>query len=172
MTGLDAMASGRTSVRCRAHRLLPDEDKPARRGRAIGLAVWVVFGVSCSQGPIAPTTETPPSSGPVTEAYSSTLPVGGSKFYSFSTAASGAVTATLVDIGGAGVPPTVIVNLGIGTPAGTTCSAASSPVQVTGDAGIATQVSGTQPSGVSCVIVTDIGNLFAPASFTVSIEHP
>jgi hypothetical protein len=136
------------------------------------LLLAIAFTPSCSQGPQAPTAVTPTSRGTVTEAFSSTLPVGGAKFYSFSLVAPGSVTATLTDIGGPGVPPTVVVNLGIGTPSGTTCAASLSPVQVSGDAGLTTQVTQSQQSGVSCVIVTDVGNLFAPASFIVTIDHP
>jgi hypothetical protein len=128
---------------------------------------------ACSQSPTAPSATVPSASITVTEVYASTLPVGGSKFYSFSLAASGTVTATLVSIDGAGVPESVIVNLGIGTPRGTTCvSTTSNSVQVTGDAGLSTQVTSTQQPGVFCVIVSDVGNLFAPASFTVNIDHP
>ena len=49
-------------------------------------------------------------------AMAGTLPVAGSRFYSFSIATAGTVTATLVNIGGKDVPPSVIVNLGIGVP--------------------------------------------------------
>ena len=146
-----------------------------RSRSAFALATWLLAAaltVSCSQGPEAPTAVTATSRGTVTEVFSSTLPVGGAKFYSFSLAAAGSVTATLTDISGTGVPPTVVVNLGIGTPGGTTCVATPSPVQVSGDAGLSTQVTQLQQAGVSCVIVADVGNLFAPASFIVTIDHP
>jgi hypothetical protein len=45
-------------------------------------------------------------------------------------------------------------------------------VQVTGTAGVPAQVSSSEQPGVYCVIISDIGNLFAPASFTVTIDHP
>ena len=108
----------------------------------------------------------------VTEVFTSTLPVSGSRFYSFHIAASGTVTATLTDVEGEGVPPSVVVNMGIGTPAGTTCTASAIPVQVTGAAGVPTQVTATEQPGTYCVIVSDVGNLFAPATFTVSLDHP
>ena len=108
----------------------------------------------------------------VTEVFTSTLPVSGSRFYSFHIATSGTVTATLTDVEGDGVPPSVVVNMGIGTPAGTTCTASATPVQVTGAAGVPTQVTATEQPGTYCVIVSDVGNLFAPATFTVSLDHP
>jgi hypothetical protein len=45
-------------------------------------------------------------------------------------------------------------------------------VQVTGTAQLPAQVSSSEEAGVHCVIISDIGNLFAPASFTVTIDHP
>ncbi len=136
---------------------------------AVGLAL---LGSGCSEGPATPSTTTDATAATTTEVYASTLPVGGVKFYSFSSVTGGTVTATLTEIGGDGVPPTVVVDLGIGVPGGTTCNATSSPVQVTGDAGVTTHVTATQQAGVSCVVVTDVGNLFAPAAFVVTIEHP
>lgn len=128
---------------------------------------------SCSNGPTAPSTSTSSTTGTVvTEVFTSTLPVGGSRFYSFHIAASGSVTATLTNIEGEGVPPSVVVSMGIGTPAGTTCAASATPVQVTGAAGVPTQVTATEQPGTHCVLVSDVGNLFAPATFTVSLDHP
>ena len=98
--------------------------------------------------------------------------MGGARFYSYSISVYGTVNATLVSIGGDGVPPTVEVNLGIGTPSGTTCSSTPALVQVSGGAGVTTQVTATQQPGVHCVIISDAGNLFSPANFAVTIDHP
>ena len=115
------------------------------------------------------TTSTTSSGGTVTETFSGVLPVLGTKFYSFSIASSGTITATLVSITGSGVPSTVQVNLGVGTPSAKSCATTGAqPVQVSGTA----SVSGDQPGGTYCVAVVDGGNLFAPATFTVSIVHP
>lgn len=70
------------------------------------------------------------------------------------------------------MPSSVIVNLGIGTPFQTTCSANFTQVQVTGDAGLTAVVTGSQQPGALCVVVNDVGNLYAPATFTVVIDHP
>jgi hypothetical protein len=141
--------------------------------RAQCLIACVFFTAGCGSKASSPTPTSPsPAEPAVTETFASTLPVGGAKFYSFSIAKYGTVIATLTDIGGAGVPPTVVVNMGLGTPLGTTCSASSVPVQVAGDAQVTTNVTAAEQPGTYCVIVSDAGNLFAPAAFTVSIAHP
>jgi hypothetical protein len=148
------------------------------RGRSIVraallLAASALLSTACSNGSTTTPSTTSTATGTVIrERYSSTLPVGGTKFYSFSVATSGTVTATLESISGAGVPPSVVVNLGIGAPFQTSCSANQTAVQVTGGAGLSAVVTGAQQPGVLCVVVADVGNLFAPAAFTVVIDHP
>lgn len=140
----------------------------------IALLGAVALTAACSQGPISPTLNAPVGTTTVTEVFSGTLPVGGYKYYSFSIAGAGAVTATLTNIGGAGVPPTVVVNLGVGQPGGITCLPSNSAdVQVSGDASVTTLVTTNQSApGVFCAIIKDTGNLFAPAQFTITIDHP
>jgi hypothetical protein len=137
------------------------------------VSLLIVFGLSAACGKSAattsPTTATPDS---VTETFKGTLPVGGSAFYSFSTATTGTVTATLTDIEGDGVPSSVEVNLGIGTLSAFTCSATPIEVQMSGTAGVPALVTNSEQPGVYCVIISDIGNLIAPATFTVTIDHP
>jgi len=142
-----------------------------------GLAVAAALAttVACNQ---AVTTTSPSTTtvgvtaASVTETMAGVLPVGGSRFYSFSIAQAGTVTATLTAISGDSVPGTVVVNMGIGSPSGTTCSGGQTAVQVTGDAGVTSQVTASEQPGLYCVIVADVGNLFSPAQFTVSIQHP
>jgi hypothetical protein len=138
---------------------------------AVSLAVVSVWCAACgkSASTTSPTTPTPDT---LTETFAGTLPVGGSAFYSFSIATAGTVTATLANIGGGDVPSSVVVNLGIGTLSQFTCSATSTSVQASGTAGVPAQVSSSEQPGVYCVIISDLGNLFAPASFTVTIDHP
>jgi hypothetical protein len=94
--------------------------------------------------------------------------VGGSAFYSFNIAVNGTVNVTLTAVGGQGVPATVQLGLGIGTPAGIDCSVTSS---VTAGAAAAPQLTGTFGPGLFCVRVYDVGNLPAPAAFSVTIAH-
>jgi hypothetical protein len=116
------------------------------------------------------TTDTPVATPTVNEAFNGTVPVGGFKFYTFNIAASGTVNVTLNKVSGAGVPSTVQLGLGIGTPAGVDCS---TTVSVTAASTFAApQATGTFGPGLFCVRVFDVGNLFAPATFAVTIAHP
>jgi hypothetical protein len=115
------------------------------------------------------TTTSTPAAPTTTESFVGTLPVGGATFYSFSIAVFGTVNVTLVSISGPSVPPDVMVNLGIGTPGGTSCNS-SSPTNVS--AGSAAQVTASEQPGLYCVTIADVGNLPAAAVFTVTIDHP
>ena len=121
----------------------------------------------------APTTPTTPTPTPVTtptisENFASTVPVGGGVFYSFNIAANGTVNVTLNSVSGVGVPSTVQLGLGIGTPAGTDCTVTNA---VTAASGTAPQLSGTFGPGLFCLRVYDVGNLFGPAAFKATIAH-
>ncbi len=139
--------------------------------------VWfvltAVLGTACSHNstttPTTPSTPTPtPVATPtIVETFSGTLPVGQFKFYSFVVAANGTVNARLDSVAGPGVPATVQLGIGIGTPAGIDCSATTTAT-VAAD-GV---VTGTFGPGTFCVRVYDVGNLFAPAVFSVDIQHP
>jgi hypothetical protein len=104
-----------------------------------------------------------------TEEFTDTVPVGGSKFYSFNVPQNGTVNVTLNTVSGNFVPATVMLGIGIGTPSGTDCATTSS---MNTGAGTTAQLTGTYQPGIYCVRVYDVGNLFAPAAFDVSIAHP
>ena len=106
----------------------------------------------------------------VTESFTGTLPVGGFRFYSFNIAANGTVNVTLKSITGTGVPSTVQVGLGIGQPSGADC--ATTVTVTAGSQFAAPQQTGVFGPGVFCVRVFDVGNLFAPAAFSITIAHP
>jgi hypothetical protein len=132
-----------------------------------------VLAAACSKNNSSTGTTTTPTPTPVapttTNEFDSTVPVGGSVFYSFSVTTYGTVNVTLTSVSGADVPATVQLGLGIGQPAGTTCSTTST---TNAAAGATAQVTGSYDVGVYCAKVSDIGNLFAPANFTMSIAHP
>ena len=115
------------------------------------------------------TTTTTVATPTTTEVFSGRVDVGGSAFYSFNVVENGTVNVTLAAVGGANVPSTVWLGLGIGTPTGEDCSAATT---VNTAAGSAVQLTGTYAPGVYCVRVWDIGNLVAVAAFNVTIAHP
>jgi hypothetical protein len=129
---------------------------------------WLGAGCSNSNSTTTPTqTAAAPT---VTEAFNGTLPIGGNKFYSFKVSVFGTVNISLINVGGAGVPPTVTLGLGVGTPAGTTCSTTSTVNATTSDT--LPQLTTTLDVGVYCADVYDLGNLTAPASFNITIAHP
>ena len=137
----------------------------------------MMFGTACSHSSTtspsatSTTTTTATAAAPtVSESFTGTLPVAGFKFYSFNIAANGTVNVTLNSVSGAGVPATVQLGLGIGQPSGLDCAATT-----TVTAGItapAPQTTGTFGPGLFCVRVFDVGNLFAPANFNITIAHP
>ena len=138
----------------------------------IAMFGWLLLASACSKDS-TPTPATPTATAPVTtptisENFTSTVPVGGAAFYSFNIAANGTVNVTLHSVSGAGVPATVQLGIGIGTPAGVDCTVTSS---VTAGAGTAPQLTGTFGPGLFCVRVYDVGNLFGPASFRATIAH-
>lgn len=139
------------------------------------LIATLVLCVSCGdESPTSPT-ETSTSSSTtaaaptISEEFSSTVTVGGSKFYSFTTSTYGTINLTLTSVGGNFVPSTVMLGLGIGQPSGTDCVTTTS---VNTAAGSSAQATGTYSAGVYCAKVSDIGNLYAPASFNVTIAYP
>ena len=152
-----------------------------KRMRPTTAALWAILGVLAACGacthnstvePSSSTSSatTPPAAPTVTEVFSSTLPVGGFKFYTFNIASSGTVNVTLNSVSGVGVPTTVQIGLGVGQPAGTDCS--TSQTATASSSFAAPQVTGTFGPGLFCVRVFDVGNLFNPANFTVTIAHP
>jgi hypothetical protein len=141
---------------------------------ALALIVGVLGSIGCGHSSTAPstttTTTTTTSSAPAitTETFSGTLGVGATTFYPFTVAETGTVTATLVSIGGTGVPSTVQVRLGIGTADDVGCNATAMQIVNTSSP----VVTSSESPGNYCANITDVGNLFAPATFTVNIAHP
>lgn len=132
------------------------------RGRAhlIVACLIAVIAASAACGKDSPTT---------TEEFDSTVAVGGSKFYSFTTTTYGTIQITLTGVSGQFVPSTVMLAVGLGQPSGTDCVTTTS---VNAAAGTSPQVTGAYDAGVYCAKISDIGNLFAPASFTATIAYP
>jgi hypothetical protein len=138
----------------------------------VGAVLFAGCGNNASTSTTTPssTTTTPTAAdATINETFNGTLPVGGSNFYSFNVGVYGTVNLTLTSVGGTGVPSTLWLGLGIGQPSGTTCPTTTS---IDTQAGTAVQVTGTYQPGVYCADVWDIGNLAAPATFSVAIAHP
>lgn len=159
--------------------LNPIESSPACDTRwprlgTVAAAVVLLTLTACGKddSPTSPTDTSSSStvaSPTITEDFVGTLPVGGARFYSFTVVENGTVNLTLTSVGGANVPSTLWVGLGVGVPDAEECST-STAVNV--QAGSTAQVTGTYAPGIYCARVADIGNLAAPASFAVTIAHP
>ena len=135
----------------------------------------LVTGVGCSgDTPTSPTdtttaTTTTTAAAPVyTEEWIDTLAIGGERFYSFTVTQYGTVNISLTSVSGQYVPSTVTLGMGLGTPTAETCSATSTSTQ----AGTGPQLTGTYNPGVYCVVVRDVGNLFSPARFSITVAYP
>jgi ABC-type glycerol-3-phosphate transport system substrate-binding protein len=146
--------------------------------RAVSLLLSVVtlVAVACSHSTTSPTTTsattttttTTTAAPATTETFSGTLGVGATTFDPFTVAQTGTVTATLVSIGGDEVPSTVQVRLGIGTEDDIGCNATTTLI-VSSKSPVLTT---TETAGAYCANITDVGNLFAAATFSVTITHP
>jgi hypothetical protein len=141
------------------------------------IAAAVLFNVQCgsdAETPSSPsttttTTTTTVAEPTITEEFAGGVSPGGLNFYSFTVTENGIVRLTLNSVGGAGVPTTVWLGIGIGTPAAegcTTTSTVNTPVSTTA------QLTGTYVPGVYCAVVFDIGNLAARATFSMTIAYP
>jgi hypothetical protein len=103
------------------------------------------------------------------ETFSGTLPVGGSRFYSFTVPQPGMTTATLLSLKQDGVDSTALVLIGLGAPRGTECLLLDGR-QVAAD--VVPQVSLTPDPGIYCARISDAGNLTGPVDFSINIVHP
>lgn len=135
------------------------------------LAVSACHDKSTATSPSSTTTTTTTTvaSPTTTELFAGRVTVSGSAFYSFTVVENGTVNVDLADVGGANVPSTVWLGLGIGTPNGEDCATSAT---ISTAAGASAQLTGTYAPGVYCVRVWDIGNLVAVAAFNVTIAHP
>jgi hypothetical protein len=141
---------------------------------SLALAFVGTISAGCSDdasttSPSTTTTTPTVAAASVTETFEGTVPVGGSSFYSFTVAENGTVNLTLASVGGAGVPSTAWMGLGLGAPSGIDCSTTST---TNTSAGSAVHLTGTYAPAVYCAKAYDIGNLVSAASVTVTIAHP
>ena len=139
--------------------------------QTVALVLGCVLFAGCSKDTTtSPTTTTPTVAAPsITETWTGTLAVGGSRFYSFSVTHNGTVNVTLRSLIENGVDSTAQVGLALGYPAGTGCTANTS---VTMAAGADPQVTNVYGAGVYCAKIADAGNLSGPAVFNLVIAHP
>jgi hypothetical protein len=106
-----------------------------------------------------------------TQVFQGVLPVGGSRFYSFTVTQGGTASFMLASISspGSGVAVQTVLGLGTGVPAGTGCAVSES---ITTSASLRSQFTRSLTPGIYCVNVWDVGNLASTVNFAVRFEHP
>jgi hypothetical protein len=104
----------------------------------------------------------------VVQTFSGTLPVGGSRFFSFTLPRDGSIKLTLLTLQENGVGSEAAVVIGIGVPAGTDCQQIQT---ATTKPGASPQTQGTFPQGIYCARIADTGLLQSPATFAMNIVH-
>jgi hypothetical protein len=138
--------------------------------RLLTIALLAALAVACGddQSPTEPSSTT---STATAVTYAGTIDVGGSRFYSFSNAAAGSVTAFLASVTSPDtrLPVGVPLEIGIGVPAGTGCSTTTTQIVTPG---LVSQMTVSLASGVFCLRVADAGELRAPVAFAVRFSHP
>ena len=128
----------------------------------IGLSLSVLTS-GCSD-PVAPPAPTPVAP-TITEKFDDTLLVLGTNSHTFNVQQVGGLKVSI-----ANVTPSAAVVLGVGTQSNVSgCILISS---LTAVASATPQISGTATvPGTFCVLVSDVGNLVEPVTYTVTIIH-
>ena len=129
------------------------------------LVVALALGaVSC--GSNTATTPTPITPVTVTDTFAGTLTANGAASYTFTTATSGSVTATLATLS----PNTaLVVGLALGTWSGNACQIILSKDSATQFSFIIGQAS---QATTLCVRIYDVGNVVDPTTYEVQVNHP
>ncbi len=141
---------------------------PIARVALLGIAV--LFGSSCDdmETPTSPTTTATFVS---VQAFSGTLPVGGSRFYSFNVSQEGLVSVMLAAVSSpaSGAALDTPLEIGLGVPAGTGCRANDARLLT---AALTSQIQTTTAPGTYCVRIADVGHLRATVNFALRFSHP
>lgn len=125
---------------------------------------------ACGKDTPSTTSPTPNVAAPsVFVNWEGTLAVGATRFYSFPVSQTGTVNLTLTSLTDPTGDLTTPVQVSIGFPAGTSCTATSSATTV---AGTEVHVSNTYDAGTLCARISDVGNLVGPATFRLLIAYP
>lgn len=132
--------------------------------RALPLALLLAVFAACDDD--EPSTPVSPTPDPVTESFSGGLNVNGGATYTFTSNATGSMSATLTTVS----PDSAVVGFAIGTWNGTACS----HLIAKDDAMQSSVLFGTVTSSSAslCVRVYDIGRLTESISYTITVVHP
>lgn len=128
-------------------------------------AALALSAVACgSDTPTTPTTPTTPAT--VTDTFAGTLTPNGAASYTFTTAVSGQVTATIATLS---PDSTLIVGLALGTWNGNACQIVLSKDAATQLSFLIGQAS---QASTFCVRIYDVGNVIDPATYELQVNHP
>jgi hypothetical protein len=134
----------------------------------VGVALMLA-GAACSDDLETPTSATETDAGPAAVLFAGTLQPGATRFYSFTVATAGSLSALLASVERNGVPVADALEIGIGSPAGTGCAVTTSALV---SASLVPQLRHEAAAGTYCVRVADTEGLAAPMSFTIRVIHP
>lgn len=137
--------------------------------RGIVGVVLMLVGAACSEDMETPTSATETATGPTTILFSGTLQPRTSRFYSYTLATAGSVSALLASVERSGVPVADALEIGIGSPAGIGCAVTMSAHV---SASLVPQLRHEAAAGTYCVRVADTDGLSAPMTFTIRVIHP
>jgi hypothetical protein len=128
----------------------------------LGAASLLTLVSACGSGTTTPTSVSPPE---VTDTFSGTLAAGGSAFDTFTIAATGPITVTVVSLS---PQTTITMGVGIGTPSAGSCVVAQSQENVK----VGVPLQGTFDPGSYCVLLYDLGNISGSDAYTITVQHP
>jgi hypothetical protein len=138
--------------------------------RVIPLLAVLLLAGACDQteAPAAPSS--PGATQPIiVESFTGTLPVTGSRFYSFTVPVNGNVSLLLHTLTENGTASTAQVTIGLGFPRGTDCTLTDLVNAVPG--GSPQLIAPVSPA-VYCARISDPGNLTSTATFGLNIIRP
>ena len=140
---------------------------PSRRIAKVSLVLSLApFIAACNI--FSDSSTSPTATAGLTETFAGTLAQRSSSFYTFTVVQSGTVSVMLTSVGGSS---TMAVGLGLGSSNGTASCTITSASQ-TAVAGATPQITVTENPGSYCVQISDVGNLTAPSTFSITIVHP
>ncbi len=135
---------------------------------ALGLMVAAGAAAACSGSSSSNSTIPTPTGNLTTETFTGTVPVQGADFHNFTVTTGGTINVTLV---AAGPPPTITMELAVGTPSSTGVCSLLSGAATAATASTTAQLTGTLAAGTYCVEVLDVGNAAVPIAYTVTVAH-
>ena len=131
------------------------------------LCLTGALAAACGDGPESPTS--PTVAEPHSILFSGTLQPRAVRFYSYTLQSAGTVTAMLASVERTGEPVTNALEIGLGVPVGTGCTAT---MTVNGPSSLVPQLRHEAAAGTYCVRIADVDGLPSAMAFTIRVVHP